>query len=86
MPEWLKSLLPKIGLGRAFNSQDSSMEVNLLAYGFGVLAMAAWLSWWCGMGPRDGNFVGALVVFAGAITGGLFKKSAATPPSEGGQP
>lgn len=83
MPEWarsiIKSIVPRLGLGRAFNSQDPTLEVNLLAYGFGVLVMAFLLTWWTIKGQRDGNLVAALAVFAGAITGGLFKKESNAP-------
>jgi hypothetical protein len=64
-------------LGRAFNSQDPTLEVNLLAYGFGVAMTAVWLSvalW--KTGGLDGNWVAALGLFLGAVTGGLFKKGA----------
>jgi hypothetical protein len=78
MPEWIRCAFNAVRprLGRAFNSQDPTLEGNLLAYGFGVLVMAFLLTWWTIRGERDGNLVAALAVFAGAITGGLFKKGA----------
>ena len=75
MPEWLRSLL-RPRLGRLFNSSDPTLEVNLAAYGFGIMACAAWLTRWTIIGPRDGNLVAAIGLFLGAVTGGLFKKGA----------
>lgn len=78
-------------LGRLFNSLDPTLEVNLAAYGFGVLVMAFILGWWTVKGNRDANLVGALAIFAAAITGGLFKKGSnaaqsTTEPGKEGQP
>ena len=81
----IEALRPR--LGRAFNSLDPTLEVNLVAYGFGVLVMAFILIWWTIKGQRDANLVGALAIFAAAITGGLFKKgSNAAPTSSPGAP
>jgi hypothetical protein len=78
MPEWIRCAFNAVRprLGRAFNSQDPTLEVNLLAYGFGVVATAAWLTRWTIVGPRDGNLVAAIAAFLAAVTGGLFKKGA----------
>ncbi len=75
MLAWLKKT-GRIDLGRAFNSQDPTLEVNLLAYGFGVLMTAVWLSLALRRYGLDGNWVTALGLFLGAVTGGLFKKGA----------
>lgn len=68
LPGWIQGLL------KLFSSQAPEAEVNLAAYAFGVLAAAAWLTWWFYTGPRDGNLVAALAAFLTAVTGGLFKK------------
>ena len=68
LPGWIQGLL------KLFSSQAPEAEVNLSAYAFGVLAAAAWLTWWFYSGPRDGNLVAALAAFLTAVTGGLFKK------------
>ncbi len=74
-------------LGRMFNSLDPTLEVNLAAYGFGVLVMSFCLIWWTVKGQRDASLVGAWGVFAAAITGGLFKKGTNAPePPKGDQP
>ncbi len=73
--EWVKKT-SRINLGRAFNSQDPTLEVNLLAYGFGVVMTAVWLSLALRRYGLDGNWVTALGLFLGAVTGGLFKKGA----------
>lgn len=74
------------GLLKLFNSQAPEAEVNLAAYGLGVLAFIVWLSVWMARGPRDANLVAALTVFAGLIVGGLFKKGSNAPTSKGDQP
>jgi hypothetical protein len=77
-------------IGRLFNSKDHTLEVHLAAFGCGILAFITWLTIWVLRGPRDANLVAALVVFAGAITGGLFKKGSANGEApkdgEGGAP
>lgn len=76
MPEPVKRIVEAIRprLGRLFNSLDPTLEVNLVAYGFGILVLAFTIVWWTVKGQRDVNLVGAMTVFAAAITGGLFKK------------
>jgi hypothetical protein len=87
LADLLEKLRPRLGLGRAFDSQDHTLEVNLAAYGLGLIAAACWLTWWFYTGPRDGNLVLAFSAFLTAITGGLFKKGSNAPePPKGDQP
>lgn len=67
------------GLLKLFHSQAPEAEINLAAYGLGTIAFIVWLSVWVARGPRDANLVAALVVFAGVIVGGLFKKGSNAP-------
>lgn len=80
MPDDIKQIFEAIRprLGRMFNSLDPTLEANLAAYVFGVIVMAGILIAWTINGNRDTSLVGAMGVFAAAITGGLFKKSSAT--------
>ena len=66
-------------LMKLFSSISPELEVNLMAYGYGILIASGVLIGWCISGPRDGNFVAALGLFLTAITGGLFKRGSAQP-------
>ncbi len=81
MPEWLKGALQALRprLGRLFNSQDPSMEVNLAGYAYGVLAASALLGVWVYLGPRDGALALAFGAFCTAFTTGLWKKGSNAP-------
>ena len=83
----IEALRPRLGVGRAFNSKDHTLEVNLAAYACGILAAVGWLTWWFYTGPRDGNLVLAFSAFLTAVTGGLFKKGSNAPEApKGDQP
>lgn len=59
---------------KIFSSQHPELEVNLVAYGWGVLVATGWLTVWFWRGPRDANLVAALGVFMASVTGGLFRR------------
>jgi hypothetical protein len=61
------------------SSANPELEMNLAAYGFGVLVCAVVLWRWESTGPRDMSFVAAFTAYLGAITGGLFKKGSNAP-------
>ena len=67
----------------SLGSLDPQGEMNLLAYGYGVIFCSLVLFVWMCLGPRDIVFAGGFGAFLTAVTTGLIKKkgySESTPP------
>jgi len=77
IPERLKQVA--FGL---INSRDHASEVNLAAYGLGVLTLCACLVVWTLKGPRDAALVAAFGVVMTGITTGLWKKGSNGPQAK----
>ena len=45
------------------SAADPTKSPRIVAFLFGTLAGASWLSFWAYRGPRDSNFVAGLVAF-----------------------
>lgn len=73
----------------SLGSLDAQGEMNLLAYGYGVIFCSLVLFVWMCLGPRDLVFAGGFTAYLTAITTGFIKKKEdhnAPTPTEGTKP